>query len=123
MVGRTIATDLSKKFEVTSFDISEANLTVLKENANVQTSKANLADFSGYASLLNGFDLVVCAVPGFMGYKALEAIIVSKKNVVDISFFPEDALALDALAKKKWGNGHCRLRRGTRHEQSYFGQV
>lgn len=101
MVGRTIATDLSKKFDVTSFDISEANLAVLKENANVQTSKANLADFSGYTTLLDGFDMVVCAVPGFMGYKALQAIIAAKKNVVDISFFPEDALALDALAKEK----------------------
>jgi saccharopine dehydrogenase-like NADP-dependent oxidoreductase len=34
-----------------------------------------------------------------MGYAALEAIILSKKNVVDISFFAEDALQLDALAK------------------------
>lgn len=100
MVGRTIATDLSKNFEVTSFDISEANLAMLKDNANVQTSKANLADFSGYAALLDGFDIVVCAIPGFMGYKALEAIIIAKKNVVDISFFPEDALSLNALAKE-----------------------
>ena len=36
-----------------------------------------------------------------MGYKALEAVINAEKNVVDISFFPEDALQLDALAKEK----------------------
>ena len=100
MVGRTIATDLSQKFQVNSFDISEANLALLKESANLQTTQANLANFSDYAALLDGFDLAVLAVPGFMGYKALEAIILAKKNVVDISFFPEDALALDTLAKE-----------------------
>lgn len=101
MVGRTIATDLSTKFEVTSFDISEANLGLLKERGNVQTIKANLGDYTNYPNLLAGFEIVVCAVPGFMGFKALEAIIGAKKNVVDISFFPEDALALDDLAKQQ----------------------
>ena len=101
MVGRSIATDLATNFEVTTFDLSETNLAMLKERCNVLTVKANLSEYSGYASLLAGFDLVVCAVPGFMGYKTLEAIILAKKNVVDISFFPEDALALDKLAKQQ----------------------
>ena len=101
MVGRTIAADLSKSHEITSFDISEANLAILKERANVKTQVANLDDYSGYASMLADYDMVVSAVPGFMGYKTLETIINLKKNIVDISFFPENALALDALAKEK----------------------
>jgi lysine 6-dehydrogenase len=36
-----------------------------------------------------------------MGYAALEAVIRSGKSVADISFFPENALDLDALAKEK----------------------
>jgi saccharopine dehydrogenase-like NADP-dependent oxidoreductase len=44
---------------------------------------------------------VVLAVPGFMGYEALKNVILAGKNVADISFFPEDALTLDALAKEK----------------------
>jgi len=44
---------------------------------------------------------VVNAVPGFMGYRALESIINAKKDCVDISFFPENALDLNELAKKK----------------------
>jgi saccharopine dehydrogenase-like NADP-dependent oxidoreductase len=51
--------------------------------------------------MLSPFDLVVTAVPGFMGYAALEAVIKAGKNVVDISFFPEDVLQLDALAREK----------------------
>ena len=50
---------------------------------------------------LNTFDIVVTAVPGFMGYRTLEAVIKAGKDVVDISFFPEDALQLDEVAKAK----------------------
>jgi saccharopine dehydrogenase-like NADP-dependent oxidoreductase len=101
MVGRTIAADLAGNFEVTSFDISEASLSLLKDRSNVKTLKADLKQFSGYADLLAGFEMVVNAVPGFMGYKTLEAIIQAGKNVVDISFFPENALQLDQLAKRQ----------------------
>src|SRR5690606_40154006 len=38
--------------------------------------------------------------PGFMGFKTLEAAIKAGKNIVDISFFPEDAMLLDPIAKK-----------------------
>ena len=100
MVGRAIATDLAKNFDVTSFDISENNLAVLKQRGNVNTIQADLKEYSGYSVLLEGFDIVVNAVPGFMGYQTLEAIIHAGKDVVDISFFSEDALALDALAKE-----------------------
>ena len=100
MVGRTIAEDLSSQHNITSFDISENNLALLK-SSSIKTATANLADFAGYHNLLREYEMVVCAVPGFMGYHALEAIINAGKNVVDISFFPEDALELDKLAKEK----------------------
>ena len=44
---------------------------------------------------------MVCAVPGFLGFETLKQIIEAGKNVVDISFFPENSLELDALAKAK----------------------
>jgi len=101
MVGRAMAIDLAKKFSVTSFDVSGHALQLLTEkDPSIKTIKADLGDYSNYNTLLAGFDLVISAVPGFMGYLALEAVINAKKNVVDISFFPEDALELDALAKQ-----------------------
>jgi saccharopine dehydrogenase-like NADP-dependent oxidoreductase len=36
-----------------------------------------------------------------MGYKTLEAVIDAGKNTVDISFFPEDVLQLEKLAKER----------------------
>lgn len=102
MVGRAIALDLANEHSVTSFDLNAANLEELKKrNSLIQTVTADLSQYDEYKNWLSPFDLVVTAVPGFMGYKALEAVINAEKNVVDISFFPEDALQLDALAKEK----------------------
>ena len=102
MVGSAIAMDLASRHHVTAFDVSSANLDLLKKrNPRIETQKADLRDYSNYPQLLTSFDIVVTAVPGFMGYKTLEAAINCKKNIVDISFFPEDVLQLDKLAKEK----------------------
>jgi lysine 6-dehydrogenase len=101
MVGRTMAIDLSARHDVTSFDISPASLAILSAKApGIKSIHSDLCDYSSYTKLLTGFDFVVLAVPGFMGYKALEAVIKAGKNVADISFFPEDSSALNALAKQ-----------------------
>ena len=100
MVGSTIAIDLSKNFNTTSFDISDKNLASLKQYPSITCKRSDLSLYDNYPDLLSGFDLIVSAVPGFMGYKTLEAIIKAGKNVVDISFFPENALELDELAKQ-----------------------
>jgi len=102
MVGSAIAMDLASRHHVTAFDVSNANLELLKKrNPRIETQQADLRDYSSYAQLLASFDIVVTAVPGFMGYKTLEAAINCQKNIVDISFFPEDVLQLDQLAKEK----------------------
>ncbi len=101
MVGRAMAIDLAAAHSVTSFDLSEKSLDILRQkNKEVKTIQADLSDHTGYSSLLKDFDYVISAVPGFMGYRTLEAVIRAGKDVVDISFFPENALELDALAKE-----------------------
>jgi len=99
MVGRTIAMDLCKKYQVTSFDVSEQSLSLLSTKApTVNTIKTDLSNYNNYNALLSDFDFVVTAVPGFMGYNTLLAVIKAKKNVADISFFPEDAQLLHQIA-------------------------
>lgn len=101
MVGRAMALDLAAKYNVTSFDVSGDALQLLtQKNDAIKTIKTDLRNYSQYESMLKGFDFIISAVPGFMGYLTLEAIINAKKNVVDISFFPENALDLNALAKE-----------------------
>lgn len=102
MVGRAIALDLAATFDVTSFDVSLQNLALLQQrNPQIKTQFADLRNTNAYETMLSGFDMVVTAVPGFMGFETLKAVINAGKNVADISFFPEDALELDALAKEK----------------------
>lgn len=99
MVGRAIAIDLNTQYKVTSFDISETSLSLLKAK-RINTVQTDLCNYPDYPQMLQEFDFVVTAVPGFIGFNCLKAVIEAKKNVVDISFFPEDALQLDALAKQ-----------------------
>lgn len=99
MVGRAIARDLAKTYSVTSIDIDEGNLFLLAQ-FGINTKAADLSDGETIAKLIEDSDLVVGAVPGFMGYKTVETVIKSGKNIVDISFFPEDYSPLDALARE-----------------------
>ena len=102
MVGRAIALDLTSNFDVTSFDLSEENLQLLKaRNSSVKTQHADLSCYDKYVDWLTPYDIVVTAVPGFMGFDTLRAVIGAGKNVADISFFPDNVLELHALAKEK----------------------
>lgn len=99
LIGKAIAIDLAKKFEVTSVDINDDALQFL-ELRNIATVKADLKDLTNLRSILVPFDLVIGAVPGFMGFQTVRTVIDAGKNMVDISFFPEDPFELDAPAKK-----------------------
>ena len=102
MVGRTIAQDLAKDFAVTSFDLNPQNLELLRaRNSAIEVVQADLRQYGQYAQWLQPFDLVVTAVPGFMGFEALRQVILCGKDVADISFFPEDVLQLNELAQQK----------------------
>ncbi len=100
MVGRAIAIDLAKKYNVVSADICEESLKKLEKIENIETILSDLSEKENIKNLIKDADIVVSAVPGFMGFETLKTIIESSKDVVDIAFFTEDALQLDKLAKK-----------------------
>ncbi|MFZ5518677.1 MAG: saccharopine dehydrogenase family protein [Candidatus Zhuqueibacterota bacterium] len=100
MVGAAMAKDLTADVDVTSVDVNSENLSRLAQQASVHTIEADLSDPAAVKKLVADFDLVIGAVPGFMGFKTLQAVIEAGKNSVDISFFEEDPFELDALAKK-----------------------
>lgn len=102
MVGSTMAIDLAKKHSVSITDFNTKSL----EKATNKCDKLTpiLLDVTNKDKLqqtIKPFDLVVCAVPGFLGFETLKNCIEAEKNVVDISFFSENALELNALAKEK----------------------
>ncbi len=99
LVGKAMAIDLAATFDVTSVDIREEALKQV-ERRGIKTQQMDFSDFHLLSSLLSGFDLVIGAVPGFLGFQTARAVIEAGKNMVDISFFPEDPFLLDDLAKK-----------------------
>lgn len=100
LVGKAIAADLSKQHDVTSVDINPEILREIEIELGIKTIMADLKKKDTVSEIVKYFDMVVLAVPGFMGYKALKSVINAGKNVVDISFFPEDPFELDKLALK-----------------------
>jgi lysine 6-dehydrogenase len=101
LVGGTIAKDLSGDMEVTAVDISQPNLDRLASESNVTCLKADISNSSALSRLVAGYDLVIGSLPGSMGFRALKTVIEAGKNIVDISFLPEDGFVLDRLAKDK----------------------
>jgi len=101
LVGSAIIKDMAHDFQVRAVDLNPDSLGKLAGNNNIETVQADLSNPSEIKKHIAAADLVISAVPGFMGFKTLKTIIGAGKNVVDIAFFPEDAFLLDALAKKK----------------------
>jgi len=100
LVGKAMAIDLASTFDVTSVDILEEALKQVEKHG-IKTQKLDFSDSPLLSSFLSGFDLVIGAVPGFLGFQIARTVIEAGKNMVDISFFPEDPFLLDDLAKKK----------------------
>lgn len=101
LVGGPMARDLAEEFEVSLADIDPAALQRAAGGFEIHTIEADLSKEDIVRQLIKDNDLVINAVPGHMGFKTLECIIDSGKNVVDIAFFPEDLFMLDGLAKEK----------------------
>ena len=99
LVGSVIANDLSTFCDVTCIDISEKNLS--RTNDSITKSNVTLENKSSIREFIKDCDIVVGAVPGYMGFNTLKDVIDIGKNIVDISFFSEDPFELDDLAKKK----------------------
>ena len=102
MVGSTMAIDLAKKHLVTITDFNEEALEkAIKKCDKLIPEILDVTNKKELQEILKPFDLVICAVPGFLGFETLKSIIEAGKNVIDISFFPENSLELDKLAKQK----------------------
>ncbi|NQT28889.1 MAG: saccharopine dehydrogenase NADP-binding domain-containing protein, partial [Candidatus Omnitrophica bacterium] len=102
LIGVLIAKDLTKDkdFQVTVADIDEEKLNKLTKETEISGIKADLSNSSGIKKIVAEQDIVIGAVPGFLGFNMLRSVIEAGKNIVDISFMAEDTLSLDELAKK-----------------------
>ncbi len=83
-IGRYIYTHLSNRHEVTSVD---------KQTPCPGGFLGNALEVP-----LGGFDLVINALPGFLGYRASERALEAGLDTIDVSFYAEDPLTLHDVA-------------------------
>ena len=102
LVGSVIARDLSDdgELDVTLADIRPDALDRICADSRITGRVADCADPDCIREMAPEYDLIVGALPGRFGYEALKAVIESGRNYCDITFMPEDAWDLDALAKE-----------------------
>ena len=100
-VGGAIVRDLAavEDFSVTVADVDPVALAELTE-AGAEGIPVDLSSRAAVDDVVADADLVVGAVPGFMGYRTVERVLEAGKPIVDISFFPEDAFGLDEKARE-----------------------
>jgi len=102
LIGKPLAIDLVNdvRFDVAIADISWKSLENIDHNKLLKRH-IDLSEHSELRKVIADFDLVVNAVPGFMGFQTLKSVIEAGKDCVDIAFYPEDVLTLKGLAAEK----------------------
>jgi len=100
LVGKAIILDLHQSHDIIVADINVNNLSEFEGKPNIETVAIDLSISDNIKNVIQDADLVIGAVPGFMGFNMLKSVIESGKDIVDISFFPENPLELEKLAIK-----------------------
>ncbi len=103
LVGNVIARDFAENIDidVSLVDVNQDTLDKITANYNIHGICADLSNPNIIKEIVAGYDIVIGALPGYMGFQAVKAVIEAGKNIVDISFFEEDPFELDELAKEK----------------------
>jgi len=91
-VGSVVAEELSRDYDVAVADSSLGKLSRFESRARITLIDAR--DAAKLADLIKGFDVVVDALPGSLGYGVLKLCTKLRRNLVDVSFMPEDPLPL-----------------------------
>mgnify|MGYP003332121138 FL=1 len=86
MIGQAMALDLAESHKIHLADLKIENVRKeIKEHPAIITYALDVLDKQKLSSFIKKADIVLLAVPGYLGYSALETIISSGKDVVDLS--------------------------------------
>ncbi|GAB4255771.1 MAG: saccharopine dehydrogenase family protein [Acidobacteriota bacterium] len=101
LVGAVVAADLAESFAVTAFDRNPERLAALRRRSpHVAVCSLDATDLKALAKAVEGFDLVVDALPGRFGFAVLKRLVEMGHRVVDIAFFPEDPRSVAEPAER-----------------------
>ena len=99
LVGKTMAIDLSEDHDLHLADFNIENLKKVKSiNPLIKVENLNVKNKLDLKNFIQPADIVLLAVPVFLGFQTLKAILECKKNVVDISFSPVDFFIISKIS-------------------------
>jgi saccharopine dehydrogenase-like NADP-dependent oxidoreductase len=99
-IGNAIARDLKQNgHDVTAVDLNMDSLQLLKSE-EINILREDFTDIKFLQNHLKDKDLVIGAAPGKFGFSLMNDVIDAGKDMVDISFCPEDYMKLDSRARK-----------------------
>jgi len=105
-IGSVAAQDLaeslpSAKITMVDVDKSRAEEAASKIGLNnVSWLQTDASNHSELVSTIKKFDLILGALPGGMGFKLCKASVAAKVNLIDVSYTPENVMALNKDAAK-----------------------
>ncbi|MFO7894376.1 MAG: saccharopine dehydrogenase C-terminal domain-containing protein [Longimicrobiales bacterium] len=105
-VGTAMVRDLAAdgSLQVAAADAAPDALRRLKgtlPDGAVRTLPVDLSDRGSLDRVLDGYDLAIGAVPGPMGFETVRQALAAGIDIVDISFFEEDAFELHDHARRR----------------------
>ena len=101
MIGQAMALDLAENHKIHLADLKIENISSnIKNHPEITTYDLDVLNEQKLSSFIKKADIVLLAVPGYLGYNALKTIISSGKNAIDISFSPENIMDLNDIAIK-----------------------
>jgi lysine 6-dehydrogenase len=104
-IGSVIGSDFARAVNEADVVFADKNpekaRTVASMMGGVNWMRVDSENRESLSNAFKGFDIVIVALPGDFGYKALKSGIEAGVDMVDISFSPENSLSLSAEASKK----------------------
>lgn len=103
-IGSVAARDIAKSLSSIEVIVADKNVERAKEIAqeisggNVSWVQLDAANYNEVANVIKDFDLAMGFLPGKLGYCLAEACITAGKDLVDVSYMPNNPLTLEKKA-------------------------
>lgn len=105
-IGSVAARDLTESLPSTEIVLGDMNESRAKEAAsrvnqeNISWMRVDASNHRELVSTLKKFDMAIGALPGEIGYQVCKASCTAGTDMVDVSYMPEDVMALHKDASK-----------------------
>jgi saccharopine dehydrogenase-like NADP-dependent oxidoreductase len=103
-IGSVAADDFAKSMSSVEVFAADKNAARAKEAAkrvgteNISWIQLDVSNYSELVKELENFDLVMGFLPGSLGYRLVKACVEVGRDLVDVSFMPENPLTLNSKA-------------------------